>query len=87
MTERSGPGNQSTKRINSDLIPACKASQPQLCPMTSTTNARECESAVVVILSTTSQIRCKAVEAPMVRSVMGILFSTDPANPTILRCP
>jgi hypothetical protein len=53
--------------------------------MTSITNARECEYAVLLMLSIASQIRCRAVGAPMVRSVIDISLSIDPTRPTILR--
>ena len=53
-------------------IPASKASQPQCRPMTSITKARECEEAVEEIESTDSHIRCRAVKAPMVRSVIAM---------------
>ena len=51
-------------------IPASKASQPQCRPMTSMTNAREWDEAVEEMESIDSQIRCRAVKAPMVRSVI-----------------
>lgn len=62
-------------------------SHPQCRPMTSSTNARECEIAVECMLSIASQILCMAVGAPMVRSVMDMSLSIDPTSPTILRCP
>ena len=51
-------------------IPARRASQPQCRPMTSMTKAREWDEAVEEMESIDSQIRCKAVKAPMVRSVI-----------------
>ena len=33
-----------------------------------------------------SQIRCRAVGAPIVRSVMDMSLSIDPTRPTIFRC-
>ncbi len=51
-------------------IPASRASQPQCRPITSMTKAREWEEAVEEIESIASQIRCKAVRAPMVKSVI-----------------
>ena len=81
-------------------IPARRASQPQCRPMTSMTNAREWDEAVEEMESIDSQIRCSAVKAPMVRSVidMSLLslapshmrregtYSIEPTRPTMLRC-
>jgi hypothetical protein len=51
-------------------IPAKRASQPQCRPMTSMTNALEWEEAVDEMESIDSQILCRAVKAPMVKSVI-----------------
>jgi len=67
------------------LMAAMTASQPQCLPMTSTTNARECEEAVEEILSTASQIRCKAVAAPIVKSVPAMSLSMLPTRPTMFK--
>jgi hypothetical protein len=53
-------------------IPAKRASQPQCRPMTSMTKAREWEEAVDEMESMDSQIRCRAVKAPIVRSVIAM---------------
>ena len=73
--------------VGTDLTPAIKASQPQCLPITSSTNALECDAAVELILSIASQILCSAVGAPIVRSVMLISLSIDPTRPTIRRWP
>lgn len=67
-------------------MPAMSASHPQCLPMTSTTKAREWLDAVELIASTASQIRCSAVDAPMVMSVVAMSLSMDPTSPTMLRC-
>ena len=72
--------------VHANLSPASRASQPQWRPITSTTKARECENAVELILSMASQIRCRAVGAPMVRSVMDMSLSIEPTRPTMRRC-
>ena len=77
---------QANRDIINHLTPANNASQPQWRPMTSTTKARECEKAVELILSMASHIRCRAVGAPIVKSVIDISLSIDPTSPTILRC-
>lgn len=60
--------------------PAMRASQPQCRPMTSMTKAREWEDAVEPIESTDSQMRWRAVTAPIVKSVidMSLLLSAGP---------
>ena len=63
---------RSCARPETHAIPANKASQPQCLPMTSTTKAREWELAVDEIESTASQILCRAVNPPMVKSVMAM---------------
>jgi hypothetical protein len=60
-------------------IPAKRASQPQCRPMTSMTNAREWEEAVEEMESIDSQILCRAVKAPIVKSVIDMsLLSLAP---------
>jgi len=68
--------------------------------MTSMTNAREWDEAVEEMESIDSQIRCKAVRAPIVKSVIDmsllesvcsleqqqIAHSIEPTRPTMLRC-
>jgi len=54
--------------------------------MTSRTKAREWEEAVELMLSIASQIRCRAVDAPIVRSVIAMSLSMDPTKPTIFKC-
>jgi hypothetical protein len=81
-------------------IPARRASQPQCRPMTSMTNAREWEEAVEEMESIDSQILCRAVKAPIVKSVIDMsllslapfhaggegMYSIEPTRPTMLRC-
>lgn len=67
------------------LAPAMSASHPQWRPMTSTTNARECDTAVELMLSIDSQMRCSAVTAPIVRSVIDMSLSIEPTRPAMRR--
>ena len=70
---------------NAYAMPAINANQPQSLPITSTTKAREWLYAVELMLSMASQIRWRAVGAPMVMSVIHISLSMDPTSPTIRR--
>ena len=64
-------------------MPAMSASHPQFRPITSTTNARLCEEAVLDIASRASHMRSKAVEEPIVKSVLVKSLSIEPTRPTM----
>lgn len=78
--------SQQSIRAETHATPANNASQPQSLPMTSTTKALEWLYAVELMLSMASQMRWRAVGAPMVRSVMDMSLSMEPTSPTSLRC-
>lgn len=66
---------------------AMRASQPQLRPMTSMTNARECDDAVDEMLSTASQMRWSALVAPVAHDQPGSLTVAVKAAPMVMSVP
>ena len=81
-------GHSGTKTQSASLtIPATRARYPQWRPITSMMKVRWWESAVGLMASTASMMRCRAESVPIVMSVPQKSLSIDPTMPTMLRCP